>query len=461
MKLAHSVGIDPSDSFWGPAYAKPDPALNLPLAFDTTDGGTTWVLNPSDDAKRLRGFLTLNGNAKANGFRQPLAGPAKVGDAVLDNQVLLQVYIYNLSVSAPVSNIPVRFDLVQLDPATGLECADATTCVTRRVLPTSADNPNPTRAICYNPYNPDPGKAQLQNCESTNPTMLPARGLGLAEYTVDISQLGPRDGSSQVQYRVYAVVDPDATIDQTHGWREPRVVLRPSNPEEGDIFTVQIFQGQAPANPPSVSYTSKGALQDVLPGLVSALQKHPSIAQNNLSVTCLFPSNTFIIPPPCQPNDATLVDGQPQIVISPPFGSDARLQLEPSTEFRAGFLVRPGDSTSGFYFVPTVQGACVDTASCPGFAATSDLPGQNNEGWGVLTVLAPSATLVGDSPIDPCRGSSLDLFMKPESLSAVRRAASVAVFSEQLPDSSVITGGGRRDRLRPAVQARQPTSRAC
>ena len=87
--------------------------------------------------------------------------------------------------------------------------------------------------------------------------------------------------------------------------------------------------------------------------------------------------------------------------------------LKPATEFRAALFDNQGPQ---LYFVPqTQQGATIPT-----LAASNDERGQNNEGWGLITVFAKEAIS------DPGSPTAVDLSLSGQSLAAVHANATVA-----------------------------------
>jgi hypothetical protein len=348
----------------------------------------------------MRGFLVLNGKPGSENFGRPLAAPPTVNDPALDNQIQLQARVYNYSVVATAKDIQVRFDLVQVDD-TGRECTDPAQCLTRRVLGT-------VTAACVNPYNPDPNKDHPQNCDRLNSPTLPPRGIGLATLPLDISALGPTAGA-KVEYRVYVIVDPDNQFpDQTHGWHQVAAVLTPGQATTaGDQYSIAI-QDSTGKSIETVTYTSQGTLEDVLTGLAANLNKSPTATDNQLTANMIT-------------SGPTLIDGRPHIALTPKI-TNANAQLKPSTEFRAGFLVAP--QGQALYFVPSVTGG--GGAGGPTLTATNDVPAQNNEGYGRLTIFAAETlALIGDSPLDPCRPSNTDLSLNEHSMVRISQDGAV------------------------------------
>ena len=99
-------------------------------------------------------------------------------DPSLNNKVLLEARVYNYSVVESAEDIEVRFDIVAINDAEE-ECTNPLQCLTRRPLG------NKVTVQCVNPY----GTAD-QTCNTQ--TGLPPRGIGVAQYTLDISTLGPQ-----------------------------------------------------------------------------------------------------------------------------------------------------------------------------------------------------------------------------------------------------------------------------
>ena len=388
MRAVHSVTIPTTLGFWHDWYQGVDPALNLPKKFSDAPDPNFKQFNTGSDAKEMRGFLLRNGKTDSTAYGTMLAcGPVTLNDLALNNQVLLEARIYNYSIGSTVSNVPVRFDVVELDDQ-GEECRDATACLTRTPLAT-------VPATCTNPYN-----VSNTMCDSPVSTQLSPRGMGLAHYILDISTLPlPSMGLSN-PFRFYVVVDPDNTIDgETHEWRQPTVVLTPAlrfNP--GEQFCVDV-QG---TNAEQICYTVLNSTDDITQKLTDAINASQTATQYGLQATKIQfdPSN---------PNEsAQVIAGAPHVEITLTNPDDARLPH--STEFRAGIQ---DAQNRAFYFVPTTKN----------LTATNDQPGQNNEGFGArtLTVSVPTAAeLLGGG--DPCKGSdSLDLSLTSASLAAIDR----------------------------------------
>ena len=63
----------------------------------------------------MRGFILRNGNTSSPAYGTLLScGPVQKDAPALNKQVLLEARIYNYSVVRNVSNVQVRFDVVEL-----------------------------------------------------------------------------------------------------------------------------------------------------------------------------------------------------------------------------------------------------------------------------------------------------------------------------------------------------------
>jgi hypothetical protein len=411
LKVAHAAGTFAdmaAAAFWANTYVNPDPALNLPRRFVSSSAAPdTWLLSASPEAQAMRGFLVLNGNPKAkDSYQKPVARPPAIGDPTFDNQILLQARVYNYAAPAQdpsqnarraAANVQVRFDIVELD-ADGNECTDATRCRTRQVLQSSG--PNPVVATCLNPYKPDGTLSHPQDCVFGAAT-LPPRGMGTATIPVDLRTLAPRPGSNSTTYHVYVVVvDPENKFtSQTHGWRQVAVVVTPGGAiNTGDVFSLDITG----AITETVSYTAlQPTTADVLTGLANAFKGSQTAKNYNL--------NALVID-----QGPTRIENRSHLQITP--ADVTKASLKPSDEFRAGFVDSAGNS---FYFVPRAQGVAGNPA--PTLTATNNVPGQNNEGYGVLTVWSAATLVGGDDPVDRCKPQHLDLGLDGESFAAKGR----------------------------------------
>jgi hypothetical protein len=412
LKVAHAAGTfadATSAGFWSTTYAQPDPALNLPRRFvSRVATPDTWLLSASPEAQAMRGFLVLNGNPKAkDSFGKPVARPPTIGDPTFDNQILLQARVYNYAAPAQdpsqnggraAANVKVRFDIVELD-ANGDECTDpAAHCRTRQILQQSS-GPNPVVATCVNPYNPDGKLQHPQDCVF-GATSLPPRGMGTATIPVDLLTLAPRPGSNSTTYHVYVVVDPENQFpSQTHGWRQVAVVVTPGGAiNTGDVFSLDI-QG---ASADTVSYTvGQPTIADVLTGLATQFNQSRTAQQFGLTARIIDQG----------PNR---IENLSHLQITPADVTKATLKL--SDEYRAGFVDSQGRA---FYFVPRTKGTQGNQA--PTLTATNNVPGQNNEGYGVLTVWSAATLVGGDDPVDRCKPQHLDLGLDGESFAAKGR----------------------------------------
>ena len=365
FRAVHSVTIPSDASFWSTHYHQGDPALNLPKKFSdvTGIGNSTGFkqFNTESDAKEMRGFLLRNGNTSSPAYGTLLScGPVQKDDPALHNQVLLEARIYNYSVVSSVSNVPVRFDVVELT-SDGEECSDPKACLTRRPLGT-------VTATCTNPNN-----AAATSCTTSGPTTLHPRGMGLAQYTLDISTLPlPTVGPSN-PFRFYVVIDPDNAIPgETHEWHQATVVLTPDTSfglDGNGCVDIQDAQGSLIEQICIPAIPAKGN-NDPTGNLATAITNSATAQQYGLVAAPIeFGSD--------QSKNVRLIAGNPHVEVTLKTGV---AQLKPGQEFRAGFLNAQGRA---FYFVPATNH----------LTATNDVPGQNNEGYGArtLTVRVPTA----------------------------------------------------------------------
>jgi hypothetical protein len=193
VKVVHAVdvlGNAAGRSFWASTYGqKPDPALNLPLRFepDLTPFSSTWLVNPLNSRKKIRGFFLrkadLNPVTKDYDY---LASAPTEGD-----KVRIEVRVYNYSTAQPADNVLVRFQAVGYNDATDTE------------VPFSS---------CPNGTVVSNGRCTIgETFVSLNP--LAMRPVAI---TWDTSAFGPLSVKGAKEYRIYVVLDPDHTIDEIY-----------------------------------------------------------------------------------------------------------------------------------------------------------------------------------------------------------------------------------------------------
>lgn len=363
LKVSMAAGADDPASavWWKNTYTLPDPALNLPGKYVTNQTSYTnffWEFNAAPEGKKLRGFFLRSVDAN-NQPADYLAAAPTAGD-----KVCAEVRVYNYSLGASADNVSVRFDYVEVD-ANDMEIG------TRTVLGT-------TTATFT-----DPSSGAVGNS-------IPPCAFGTAIYIVDTTALAPTAGAGSAMYRIYVVVDPDAKIQQTHGWHVDYLTITPSSAgEPGDVFTVTVQDAKG-TTLCSASYTSTGDILDLLSKLYTNL---------GTALTAANLSNLLVNYSPNQVAPTALIV------------SIANAQLKPSTEFRCGVFDPSGN---GYFFIPAVQ-SHDDGAQMPILAVSNDELGQNNEGWGEMTVFAPSQPSVGKAVT---QGTHADVRLHPQGLAA-------------------------------------------
>jgi hypothetical protein len=136
LKVAHAVdplgGSDAQTSFWAGIYgAKPDPALNLPYRFTRTYSPTNelngWEPNTAISAKQIRGFFLTypDQNTITQDYAMLGETPIRPGKFQTEytggDQFRILARVYNYSTAQSFANLKVRFQVVEVNPATYLE----------------------------------------------------------------------------------------------------------------------------------------------------------------------------------------------------------------------------------------------------------------------------------------------------------------------------------------------------
>ena len=148
-----SYAVDPlgtGATFWPSTYGQlPDPALNLPRRFSPTTptdhDQIVWVVNPEDDAKRMRGlFFRYNTLDQTNEY--PL-----IAGAVTDGNVIrVEADVYNYSVGQGFGGLDVAFQAVRYNAVTNSEIGDPVTipCGTGSITTLGMDPRARKQAVC-------------------------------------------------------------------------------------------------------------------------------------------------------------------------------------------------------------------------------------------------------------------------------------------------------------------------
>ena len=148
-----SYAVDPlgtGATFWPSTYGQlPDPALNLPRRFSPTTptdhDQIVWVVNPEDDAKRMRGlFFRYNTLDETNEY--PL-----IAGAVTDGNVLrVEADVFNYSVGQGFSGLDVAFQAVKYNAVTNSEIGNPVTlnCGTGSITTLGMDPRARKQAVC-------------------------------------------------------------------------------------------------------------------------------------------------------------------------------------------------------------------------------------------------------------------------------------------------------------------------
>ncbi len=221
LKMAFSVPnpADTSNHAGGETYAtlyggKPDPALNLPFRFDVV--GSDWQPSLAITRKKMRGlFLRKPDLNLVTNTYDFLADNVSDGDTVR-----IEPRIYNYSTGQPVNNVPVVFQVIPYDSKNNSEIcakpiyrvrdnAGAVCPATARTTigETTINHLDPLQFTCLNGTD----EPAVTGC---------APSVHLNWKTSGFSELNPGD-----RFRLYVVVDPDNSINQTYPAEGPPVAI--------------------------------------------------------------------------------------------------------------------------------------------------------------------------------------------------------------------------------------------
>ena len=203
VKAIHAVNVlgdSVGKSFWAGVYgAKPDPALNLPNRFvpyysPATNTLVNWSPTTSSVRKQMRGFFLLSATRNpVAGTYDPLAYAPTAGDTVQ-----VQARVYNYSTGQAATQVPVQFQAIGYDAGSDAEIP-MTNC---------PSGPPPTAQ----------GRCAIG--QTTIPRMDPLQ-MVTATVTWNTAGFGPVLGDAS-NYRIYVVLDPNNTIDETYETENPK-----------------------------------------------------------------------------------------------------------------------------------------------------------------------------------------------------------------------------------------------
>ncbi len=203
IKVTHAVdalGSSSGRNFWAGLYGKKaDPALNLPQRFSPAYGPTNaltgWEPNASLTRKHMRGFFLRRPdlNPVTNDYNY-LASAPLAGD-----KVRVEARVYNYSTAIAASNVKARFQVIGYDSNT--------------------DSETPMTA-CPGGVTPQKGRCTIG--ETTIPVINPLE-MKVAAIVWDTTGFGTGQAGVSQDYRVYVVLDPDNTIDETYETEKPDV----------------------------------------------------------------------------------------------------------------------------------------------------------------------------------------------------------------------------------------------
>ncbi|WP_066039732.1 RICIN domain-containing protein [Herbiconiux solani] len=210
-KVAYSVDLtDGAESagFWGPNYGvDPDPALNLPYATFTVDNPvgvrniTKW--DPVDTAQMIRGFVA---HQPADPSSPTTSGAPYASAPAPGAPVIFDIPVHNYSLVDLNEPLDVAFYAVPVDARNARVTGS----------PISLGNTDWTGGI------PSQGEVTI-----SSPSWSAVAGL---------------DGTLQ-QYRVFAVVDPDDTIAEVHGWAGDGSNTCPTSSVQGGTALIDPMTG--------------------------------------------------------------------------------------------------------------------------------------------------------------------------------------------------------------------------
>ncbi|MCG6861561.1 MAG: hypothetical protein LJE70_09845, partial [Chromatiaceae bacterium] len=184
-KVTHAADVlGTGATFWPQTYGSlPDPALNLPRRFSATTPDKpnqfVWVVNESDDARRIRGFF-VRYDELSEGDGYPL-----VGGSVDDGQAIrIEAEVFNYSTGQGVDGLDVGFEAVKYNPVTNTEIGDR--------IPLDCTTESVTK-LFLNPLE-----------------------MRTARCVWDTTGFGPNVGGAVQNYRVYVTLDPDDSIEELY-----------------------------------------------------------------------------------------------------------------------------------------------------------------------------------------------------------------------------------------------------
>ncbi|MBN1345518.1 MAG: hypothetical protein JXQ73_22690 [Phycisphaerae bacterium] len=244
IKVAHAVdalGHDFGKSWWLSTYGgRPDAALNLPAKFRTTDGGSSWELNPGLNRKKMRGFFANNAEHvdPLTGRFNPLSEAPVAGQ-----KVEIRVRVYNYSVGKSISGLDVLFQTAPYDA-------------------TSPDENASRRTI---------GRTTI--------AQLVPQTMQEAAIIWDTTQWAPASGVGSQDYLVYVVLDPDNKIDEIHEWKDAdgKEMLGQNNEGYGEITV----------------HSSASVSAAKLAGLGKPVTELPDVSLEQGSLALLTPAGTM------------------------------------------------------------------------------------------------------------------------------------------------------------------------
>ncbi len=182
-----SYAVDPlgtGAAFWPSTYGQlPDPALNLPRRFSPTtpirNDQIVWVVNPEDDAKRMRGLFFRYNTPDETGIFPLIAGAATDGDILR-----VEADVYNYSVAQGFAGMNIAFQAVRYNAATNSEIGEPVTlnCGSGSITSLALDPRARKQAVCV----------------------------------WDTSGFGPLVPGAIQDYRIYVTLDPDNRINELY-----------------------------------------------------------------------------------------------------------------------------------------------------------------------------------------------------------------------------------------------------
>lgn len=385
-KVVFATGGIPAscDDLWQDLYGNPDPALNLPQKFSWGgDDEDQPVFNTRTNGRRMRGFFARDATQidAATGL-----GPLlDLESLTWGNPVQLEVMVYNYSVccddpkaceAASFSDLDVRFDVAAFD-------SQSQSFLERTTVGTATAQFTDEHA---NPEGPPIG------------TTFSPRGVGRATLTLDLdpAKLPLGNGSEAVTYALFAVLDPDEAIDETHPWRVPTVGIVPftnGQPSVGDLLQVEV-QDDSGTTVGTVQVTSVGTVEKDVTALAEA------IADNDIAETYGLAASRFPDPEIPGPDDEPFM-----VIVSAP----GNMTL-PASDTTLGTLAfaKPVQGTGSLTFIASIATSTHDAAGTPSILSSNLALGQNNEGYGLFRVGPQASTLQATTaaPQEPRRNET-------------------------------------------------------